>query len=285
MGNPKFGIAGAGELFYSKGYKKSLEVPEFLKTMGLDAFEYQCGRGVTIGAESAGKLGEKAREHGTTLSLHAPYFISLAVEEQERRDKTLNHFRKSVVAAKAMGAVRIVFHPGGIGKMTRDEAYQLGEQSYRYVLDGLKEEGLNDIILCPETMGKINQLGDLDEVLKLCMVDDTMLPCVDFGHMYARTHGEIDNYDAFAEIFSRTADVLGAERAKNMHCHFSRIEYSAGGEKKHLTFEDQAYGPPYEPLMELLHEKGYTPTIICESAGTQAEDAATMSKYYSEINI
>jgi len=285
MKYPTFGTAGAGDLFYGKGYKRSLEVPGFLAEMGLDAFEYQCGRGVNIGAETAGLLGENAREHKIALSIHAPYYISLAVEEGERWEKNLNYFRKSAEAARAMGAKRIVFHPGGVGKMTRQKAYQLAEKTLIYVMGQLKEMGLDDIIYCPETMGKINQLGDLDEVLNLCRLTDNLLPCVDFGHMYARTHGETEGYNSFAEIFDWIADVLGEDKARRIHCHFSRIEYSAGGEKKHLTFEDTEYGPAYEPLMELLYKKGYAPAIICESAGTQAEDAKAMSEYYyNQIN-
>jgi len=278
--HPIFGTAGAGDLFYSKGYKKSLEVPGFLESMGLDAYEYQCGRGVNIGEETAKLLGENAREHNIALSIHAPYYISLAVEEQERKEKNLNHFLKSAKAAKAMGAKRIVFHPGGIGKNTRGQAYQMAEITLTYIMEQLKDSGMDDLIYCPETMGKINQLGDLDEILRLCRGSENLLPCVDFGHMYARSHGECNGYESFAGIFERIANVLGEERTKRIHCHFSRIEYSTGGEKKHLTFEDTEFGPAHEPLMELLYKKGYTPTIICESAGTQAEDARAMAEAY-----
>lgn len=282
---PTFGIAGAGDLFYARGYKKSLEVPGFLAGLGLDAFEYQCGRGVNIGEKTAQLLGSQAHDHHIALSVHAPYYISLAVEEEERREKTLGHFVKSAKAAKAMGAKRIVFHPGGIGKMTRAEACQMAENTLSYVMERLKEQNLGDLIYCPETMGKINQLGNLEEVLKLCRLHEHLLPCVDFGHLYARTHGEINGYDAYARIFEQIADVLGVEKAGSIHCHFSRIEYSTGGEKKHLTFSDTEFGPEYEPLMELLYKKGYTPVIICESAGTQAEDAQAMSaEYYRMAN-
>ena len=284
MNKPKFGTAGAGELFYSEGYKKSYEVPEFLKKMGLTAFEYQCGRGVNIGEASAGLLGEKAKENQIAMSLHAPYYISLAVTEKERWDKNANYFIKSAKAAKAMGAGRIVFHPGGIGKMSREEAYGLAAKTLKYVMEAVKAEGLDDIIFCPETMGKINQLGDLQEVLRFCTLYDNMLPCVDFGHMNSRTGGQVNSYGAFEQIFTEVANVLGEDKARIIHCHFSKIEYGQGGEKRHLTFVDEEYGPEFEPLMELIYKKGYTPTIICESAGTQAEDALAMSDAYRKWN-
>ena len=284
MNKPKFGTAGAGELFYSKGYKNSHEVPAFLAEMGLTAFEYQCGRGVRIKDDKARLLGDKARENGIALSIHAPYYISLATREEEKIKNNLRYLRESAHAAKQMGAARIVFHPGGVGKMPREEAFEMAKEALVYIVKELDKEGFGDILFCPETMGKMNQLGDLDETLKFCMIYENMLPCIDFGHMNSRLQGAIDSMDAYDRVFERIADVLGEDKAKIVHCHFSKIEYGAGGEKQHLTFEDKQYGPDYEPLMELLYRKHYTPTIICESAGTQAEDAQTMALSYADLD-
>jgi deoxyribonuclease-4 len=132
-------------------------------------------------------------------------------------------------------------------------------------------------------MGKINQLGTLEEVIELCGVDESFLPCVDFGHLNARTHGAIKTVQDYAKIFDTLESGLGIERVKRLHIHFSKIQYTDGGEKTHLTFEDKEYGPDFEPLMELIHARGYEPCIICESKGTQAEDAAKMKKYFEEI--
>lgn len=280
MESPKFGTAGAGELFYSRGLKKSSEVPKFLAELGLNAFEYQCTRGVRIGEDAAKCLGEEAGKHNIALSVHAPYYISLAVSERERQEKNRDHFLKSAQAAKMMGAKRIVFHPGGVGKMSREAAYDLALRTMEYVMEQLQEEGLSDLTYCPETMGKLGQLGDLEEVLKFCDRFDNMLPCIDFGHLNCRSGGGVNSYEAFARIFDRIGEVLGEQKARQIHCHFSKIEYGAGGEKRHLTFSDTKYGPEFEPLMELLYQKNYTPVIICESAGTQAEDATAMAEQF-----
>jgi len=284
MNKPKFGTAGAGELFYSKGYKNSHEVPAFLAEMGLTAFEYQCGRGVRIKDDKARLLGDKARENGIALSIHAPYYISLTTREEEKIKNNLRYLRESAHAAKQMGAGRIVFHPGGVGKMPREEAFEMAKEALVCIMKELDKEGFGDILFCPETMGKMNQLGDLDETLKFCMLYENMLPCIDFGHMNSRLQGAIDSMDAYDRVFEQVADVLGEDKAKIVHCHFSKIEYGAGGEKQHLTFEDKQYGPDYEPLMELLYKKHYTPTIICESAGTQAEDAQAMALSYADLD-
>lgn len=283
MSNPKFGTAGAGELFYAKGNKDSHQIPAFLASMGLTAFEYQCGRGVRIKEEKAALLGEQAVQNNIALSIHAPYYISLASVDEEKRTGNLRYFMESAKAAKNMGAKRIVFHPGGVGKRPRKEVFELARTTLAFVMDELKAEGYDSITFCPETMGKMNQIGDLEETLQFCMPYENMLPCVDFGHMNSRLQGKIDGIEAYRSIFERVEDVLGLERAKNLHCHFSKIEYGAGGEKKHLTFADETYGPDYQPLLELIAQKGYTPVIICESAGTQAEDAQTMAEAYAAI--
>ena len=132
-------------------------------------------------------------------------------------------------------------------------------------------------------MGKIGQLGTLDEVLELCKVDERITPCVDFGHLNARTLGGIASKADYAAILDKVEAALGGARAKRFHVHFSRIEYSAGGEKRHWTFAETQFGPEPQPLMELLAERGLEPVIICESAGTQAEDACTMQRLYGEV--
>lgn len=167
--------------------------------------------------------------------------------------------------------------------MTREQATELAKDTLRIAQERLDSEGLSEIIICPETMGKVNQLGTLEEVLELCGVDERFLPTVDFGHLYARTHGGITCREDYAGMLDLIADKLGTERLNNMHIHFSRIEFTAGGEKRHLTFEDTQFGPEYQPLMQEIHDRNMQPSIICESAGTQAEDAAEMKRYFESL--
>lgn len=278
-----FGPAGTPTSFAEMGYKGSLQVPEYVVKMGLDAFEYQCGRGVNIGEEKARQLGKLAAEAGIALSLHAPYYISMSSVEEEKRDRSINYILASARAVDWMGGSRIVVHSGSCGKLTRAHALELALDTMKRALAALDAEGLSHIRVCPETMGKINQLGDLHEVLTLCELDERLLPCIDFGHLNARTHGSLQSIDDFAIIFDQMENRLGASRMREFHSHFSKIEYTAGGEKQHLTFADTVFGPDYEPVMELIAKKGCSPTVICESAGTQAEDAKTMKEAYWAI--
>lgn len=277
----RFGPAGSSDRF-SEECKSSLQLPGWLAKMGLDHLEYQCGRGVRVSDKLAAGLKAKAEEHGITMSLHAPYFISLSSVEEEKRDKSIGYILQSADAAKRLGAERIVIHSGSCAKMTRSEALELAKDTLLRARKAAIEQGLGDIIFCPETMGKVNQLGDLDEVLELCALDDSFLPCIDFGHLNARGFGQIKDRAEYERILSAVENKLGADRLRVFHSHFSKIEFTVpGGEKRHLTFkENGGFGPDYEPLMELVAKKGLSPVFICESAGTQDEDALAMKSYY-----
>lgn len=278
-----FGPAGNSQSFSDRGYKSFEDIPKYTVEMGLDTYEYQCGRGVKIREAGAKKLGALAADAGITLSIHAPYYISLSSLEEDKRIGSARYLLESARALRAMGGRRIVLHSGSCGKQPRETALELAKQSLKHCLDRLDEEGFGDMTLCPETMGKIGQLGSLDEVMELCSVDERLIPCIDFGHLNARTHGGIKGEDDYRFILDEMHNRLGSERARVFHAHFSKIEYTDGGEKRHLTFGDAVYGPDPAPLIKLIAERRLAPTIICESDGTQAEDAAEMKRMYRAL--
>ena len=277
----RFGPAGNSESFSAK-YKSTVKAPEFLKEMGLDHYEYQCGRGVRVTDKTALAIKEKADENKITLSLHAPYFISLSSVDEEKRDNSINYIIQSCDAASRLGADRIVIHSGSCAKMSREDALELAKDTLLRARKKAVEQGFEKIIFCPETMGKVNQLGNLTEVLELCKLDDTFLPCIDFGHLNAREFGFIKGKAEYEKMLDEVENTIGSDRLKIFHSHFSKIMFTnPGGEKKHLTFDDnQGFGPDYEPLMEIVAKKNLSPVFVCESAGTQSEDALTMKKYY-----
>jgi deoxyribonuclease-4 len=242
----------------------------------LNGFEIQCGRGVNLSSEAIHFF----RHQGTlSLSLHAPYFISLSSVEVEKRVNSVGYILESAQAADAVGAQRVVVHAGSCAKLSREIALEYALETLKLARKTLDSQGLAHIVICPETMGKINQLGTVGEVLELCKFDERMIPCIDFGHLYARQQGEID----YGAILDEIVDKLGEERFRKIHIHFSKQEFSKGGEKKHLTFAEgieKGFGPEYEPLMNEIIARDMTPFIVCESDGTQAEDCALMSGYY-----
>lgn len=276
-----FGPGGNSEAFKIYGGKSTLDAPKFVSDIGLDAYEYEAGNGIAASAAMLAAIGERAREYGIKMSFHTPYFISLSGIEEEKRLKSIKYIEDSINAAYLLGAKTIVVHTGSAAKITRDEAMRLAADTLVKTLSVVDTKGIN---IGLETMGKKNQLGTLEEVIELCRIDPILVPVVDFGHLNARDCGGVFvSADDYMRVFDKIDRNLGAEIACNLHCHFSKIEWTDKGEKKHLTFSDTIYGPDFEPLVEAIAKNGLSPTIISESAGTQSDDALAMKKYYKEL--
>ena len=273
-----FGPGGNSQSFYDAGYKATVQAPGFVAGLGLGAYEFEAGNGLTAGLPTLTKIGEKAREHGIEMSLHTPYYISLSGVDPEKRLKSVEYIQRSLEAAEALGADTIVIHCGSASKISRAEAMSLAKDTLTTTLETV---GDTPIHLGLETMGKLNQLGTLEEVIELCRLDPHFYPVVDFGHLNARERGGLTlDRDGYRRIFDAIANGLGDDKARYMHCHFSKIEYTDAGEKRHLTFADTVYGPHFEPLAEALVMDDLRPRIISESAGTQSEDALAMHLAY-----
>ena len=276
-----FGPGGNCEWFYAEGNKATVQAPGWLAGKGLDAYEYEAGRGVNASESVLRAIGDKAREHGIRMSLHAPYFISLSGTEEATRLKSIDYITKSLWAAELLGAKTIVIHSGSAGKISREHALELSKDTLAKVSEAV---GDTNVHLGIETMGKVNQLGTLDEVIEQCKIAPIYAPVVDFGHLNARVcGGAFPDVDAYRYVFDRVGTELGDDVAKYMHCHFSKIEFTGAGEKRHVTFEDTVFGPRFEPLIEAIVREGLCPNIICESDGTMTADALAMKKYYQEL--
>ncbi len=281
---PRFGPGGNSKRFFDEGHRSTLEAAKWLAENGLDAYEYQGGNGIHGSIGSFRRIGELMSENGIAVSLHSPYFISLSSVEEDKRLKSVSYIEQSVDAAEALGAKTIVIHCGSCAKISREDAAALSKDTLARALDALSDKlAASGVRLGIETMGKINQLGTLDEVIDICSSDRRLRPVVDFGHLNAREGGVFFTPDDFARVFDRIGNALGDCEAKNLHCHFSKIEFTSGGEKRHLTFEDEEFGPRFEPFVETMAKYGLTPTVICESDGTMADDALKMKRYFETL--
>ena len=277
----KFGPSGNSESFYAEGFSHTEEAPAFVKKRGLDCFEYSFGRGVRMSDDKAISIGEAFQAEDVEISVHAPYFINFANVDDEMAAKSYGYVLDSAKMLRLMGGKRVVFHPAAQGKLSREDAVSLTEDRLKILRDYVYLNNMQDLIFSPETMGKTAQIGTVEEIARFCKIDPIYVPCVDFGHINAREQGSLK---AAADYKSRLEYLileLGFERMKHFHVHFSKIMYGAKGEIKHLTFEDEVYGPEFEPLAVALKELGLEPYIVSESAGTQAEDARRMKDIYN----
>lgn len=279
----RFGPSGNSKRFYDEGHTSSIDAPKWLADQGLNAYEYSFGRGINISNEKAATIGELSKTFDVAISVHAPYYINLANPSEEMVQKSFDYILRSCEKARAFGGKRVVFHPSTVGKMTRLDAVALTQKRMQTLAKMIVENEMDDCFFCPETMGKINQIGDVEEVTSFCKTADFFVPTIDFGHINARTYGSLKTEEDFERIILHLIDNLGFERASMTHIHFSKIEYSVGGEVRHLTFADTLFGPEFEPLAKVLKKYKLSPTIICESDGTQADDALEMKRFYENV--
>lgn len=281
VNTPTFGPGGNSDAFKAAGKKSTVQAPEWIRSIGLDAYEFEAGRGVNASEDVLRAIGAEAQKHGILMSLHAPYFISLSSVEEEKRTNSINYITRSLRASELLGADTIVIHTGSASKITRAEAMDLARDTLER---NLEINGGTDIRMGLETMGKINQLGTLEEVIELCKISPKYCPIVDFGHLNARHLGShFPDRDSYRRVFDSIGTALGDDYAKYLHCHFSKIEYTQMGEKKHLTFADTVYGPDFEPLAEAIIAEGVCPRIICESDGTMSDDALAMKQIWLKL--
>ena len=278
----RFGPAGNSDSFYAQGYKASWQAPKWLREMGLSAYEYSFGRGVSLSEEMADKIAGYARENDIAVSAHAPYFINLANPDPEKREASFRYITDSARLVTRLGGDRVVVHVGALMKLSRDDALKNCREGLKEVYGRLDGLGLSQVHLCPETMGRKSQIGDLRETLNFCLMDERLIPCIDFAHLHALGQGALNTPEDFAAVLDEIERTLGPDRAHAMHIHFSTIEYTAAGEKRHRTFAEEKYGPRFEHLAPLLKERGYQPRIICECHGTMAEDARAMLEIFRQ---
>ena len=276
----KFGPSGNSDAFRAAGYEKTEDSAKWVKNMGLNCFEYSFGRGVNLSDEKAVKIAQAFFTEGVEISAHAPYYVNFANPDDDMAEKSVSYVINSAKKLRLMGGRRVVFHPASQGKAERRTAVTLTKLRIEKLLDAVYKEGLSDMLFCPETMGKLGQIGTIEEITEFCKTDKVMCPCVDFGHVNARERGSLKTKEDYAERLNYMISELGYRKMKDFHVHFSKIEYSSGGEVRHLTFEDTIYGPEFAPLSEVIKDLKLEPYVICESAGTQDKDALAMRKIY-----
>ncbi len=279
----KFGPSGNSDAFYEAGYKSSQSAPVWLAELGLTAYEYPFSKGVRIGENLAKEIGIIAQKNEIAISAHAPYYTNFASEDREKIIRSYEFIIQSIKALKWFEGKRVIMHPGSPLKLLRADAYANMLNSFSEFADIIYEKGLQDTIICPETMGKVNQMGSLDEIINVCKLSPNYIPCIDFGHLNSREKGSLKSSDDYRRVLDKIFDGLGEAKGRAIHIHFSHIQYGDKGEIRHLTFEDNEFGPFFEHLAPVLVEYKVNGWIISESRGTQAMDACTMKDIYNSF--
>jgi deoxyribonuclease-4 len=278
----RFGPAGVPPMFRLIG-ATTMDVPKLLHDEGLDAFEYQASRWgpkPQIKQEDAQKLGEEARKNDVKLSMHGSYFVNLS-GKKEVVEASKQRLIACATAADWMGAYVVVFHTGFYGKFEKDYAFKTCLTALKEISTEIKSLGLK-VKLGPETMGRKFQVGTLEEIITINQeVEGTQL-VIDWGHLHALHLGTLKKVEDFRAIAEKVEEKLGTQTLRSMHCHFSKIEFSSQGEKRHHTLDEEKYGPEFRMLAEVIVDFGLHPTMICESPILDV-DARNMQATLKEV--
>jgi deoxyribonuclease-4 len=283
MDKIKFGPSGNSEIFYEAGNKTSLQAPAWLKSIGLNAYEVSFGRGYRMTSETATLLGMEAEKNDVLISLHAPYYINFANESEEMVSKSFGYVMTGLKMLRFVKGKHLVVHVGSQGGLPRERALELISERLDRLIKMVYENGYEDLSICLETMGKMAQIGSYEEIIDLCVKDKILVPAFDFGHIYTFNLGNFGTYEDYKKVFDYSIQKIGYERTKTCHIHFSKIEYGAKGETRHLNYLDENFGPNFEPLARVLKDLNLTPTIICESRDRMAEDALIFKQIYENL--
>jgi deoxyribonuclease-4 len=264
--HPRFGPAGVPPLFRILRAQLS-DVPGLLREEGLDAFEYQAvrwGQKPQMKQENAEKLGSEARKNDVLLSLHGSYYVNLC-GKKEVVEASKRRLIACATAANWMGAYVVVFHTGFYGRVEKSYSFRNCVSALKDIVATMNSLGIKNVKLGPETMGKVFQVGSLDEILTICEeVEQTQL-VIDWSHLHARHQGMFRKVSDFRAVVEEVERRLGTEAARNMHCHFSKIEYTAKGERRHHVLDEAKYGPDFQMLAEVIAEFNMRPVMICET--------------------
>ena len=238
--------------------KSTLEGLGYIKKIGLSAMEVEFTYGVRMQNELAEEIGKLAEKLDIKLSVHAPYYINLASVEKQKIGASKKRILDSCERAHYLKASHVVFHAGFYGKLKENECYEMIKKEVIEMQDIIKENKWKTE-LAPETTGKKSQFGSLNEILKLrdeikCSI------CVDFAHLHAR-----DNAINYPSVFDQLSGL------KHIHSHFSGIEFTDKGERRHLVMERN----DFLPLAKEILKRKTDITIISESPVTW-EDSLKM---------
>ena len=247
-----------GPAGYPEGSKGPVDAVERVGAMGLDALEVQFVRQAKMAEDKATALGSKAKELGVILSAHTPYYINFNSQNRETVRKSSEWVMKSARLAGLMDAYVIVIHASAYSGRP-EKATGAVTKGIGKCRDAMETEGIGNVLLGLETMGKKGSWGTLDEIEEVQAKVEGVVPVVDWAHLHARDSGWLDSEERFLEVLDRAGAMAGGK----LHCHFSCIEYTEAGERRHLDLK--AKEPDYALLAESLHNWSGDLTLISET--------------------
>jgi len=276
--NFRFGTVGS-PISTPKKPGGSVGAVERINSLGLEALELGWVQSVRVSEQTCFEIKQIANDKDVSLSVHAPYFINLNANDDEW-PKSRQRLMDSAYYGSLAGATDIIFHPGSYFGSPPADVLPVAISRLAGCVEELKVMNIC-VRLRPETMGKAALIGSLEDALEMSKQIETVLPCLDFAHLHARTgDGSANSYLEWVSMLERYALVLGSESLHSLHIHLSGIEYSMKGEKNHLPLveSDLNVGELLRALSDLKCEG----RILCESPILE-EDALYLQELWKNV--
>ncbi|BBD72391.1 endonuclease IV [Sulfodiicoccus acidiphilus] len=267
------GPAGVPIAAQGKGTEEGIRK---VKELGLNAMEVEFVQGVRMNQTTASRVGEVAREMGVRLSVHAPYFINLCSDENEKVEASKKRLLDTADRAERMGADAIAIHIAFYGKRGPEKCLRFVESQLGDVVDKARSAGAYSVKFGVETMAKETAVGTLDEVIELAKQIKGVIPYIDWAHTFARQGGQIN----YGDIIDRLVRELGLQ---HINSHFESVTPRKGKfVDVHRPIEYET--PPFQPLAEALVRRDVSISLICESPKLE-EDALKMKEVLERVGI
>jgi len=265
---------GPAGIPHSAKKRNTIEGIKTVKDLGLNAMEVEFVQGVRMSQESAEETGKVAKELGVRLSVHAPYFVNLCAEEEEKVKASKQRILDTADRAERMGADAIAIHVAFYGKRKPEECYEMVKSELGEVVDTALSMGIKNVKFGVETMAKETAFGTIDEVISIAKEVKHVIPYIDWAHTFARQGGQID----YGEIIDRLTKELNLT---HINSHFESLVFRKGKYvDEHLPIENNA--PPFEPLAKEILKRDISITLVCESPELE-RDALKMKKILEDL--
>ena len=270
-----FGTAGIP--LQCKG-ASSAEGIKCVRQLGLDAMELEFVHGVKMSEAAARECGEAAARERVSLSAHAPYYVNLVSEEAAKRSAGFKHVAETCKALHYAGGGRAVFHAGFFQGRDAGKVFEEMREVFSQLTEFVEKE-TPSVVLAPEVTGKPSAFGSLDELLRLAKEFGLkrVNPCIDFGHLHARSNGGLKAKQDFQKVFEKVKGELGERGLQALHIHFTGIAFTEKGERNHLPIASNSPSPKF--FAECLREFECGGTVISESPLIE-EDALALKKLF-----
>lgn len=229
---------------------------------------------------------EKMVEHGLFLTVHSPMNVIIGSVKKSVRymsTETICEQLEILHRVQPNQPARIVVHAANFSDRTPEEVWEVQRKTLWSLYYKMKERNLlNDSFICIENLGKVNQVGDVADIIRLCNITDNFIPCIDFGHLHGRSLGKfLNSKEEFQSVFQQLYAGLPAWKVNMMHIHFSKLLYTDKGEKKHTEFHDKPAGPKPSFFVRSLSDlpPAFDPVIVCESPNSYVDGYQLMRNY------